>query len=368
MKTKYKPSDYYFSSVRILSDDDAEMDVPSVIIVPKWQWDSHHRLDHLHEEGYALNQLLKGFLNETEEEVFSAQDVDVNCIDLEEKLRKMGFVHNPDLNGKLNEWIEDTSGSPPADPKDFYFSTPVVSKGGCVEVIITPKKPFDTKGILDCDCKEYQSLLKFLRYKLEDFADCFFAQSDGKRQMTPAEMKNYLSGVGFIYNPKLDGDNPSRNTGSTGSSPAPITDKKTDTTRPELYMMIGLQASGKSTIAKRQFPNVEIVSKDLCNGSESKERKQLEQILSSGKSVVVDDTNYNRAARAKVIDVAKKYHAKVIGIYVKADKEICLKRNKTRLNRVPEVAIHTTYKRFEEPRNSEGFDELRLDVQEEKDG
>lgn len=125
-----------------------------------------------------------------------------------------------------------------------------------------------------------------------------------------------------------------------------------------VYMMIGIPASGKSTVREQEYGNIPVVSKDLCNGSESKERKQLEELLSEGKSVVVDDTNYNKVAREKIISIAKKYGADVIGVYVDVDKQTALERNKEREKKVPSVAIHTIAKKFEKPEIEEGFSDI----------
>jgi uncharacterized protein YdeI (YjbR/CyaY-like superfamily) len=49
-------------------------------------------------------------------------------------------------------------------------------------------------------------------------------------------------------------------------------------------------------------------------------------------------------------------------VYMDVDKEICLKRNETRANKVPAIAIHTLAKKFEPPTLEEGFtDILRFD-------
>lgn len=127
-----------------------------------------------------------------------------------------------------------------------------------------------------------------------------------------------------------------------------------------VYMMIGLPASGKSSVIKTLYDDLPVVSKDLCNGSEAKEKKHLEELLSEGKSVVVDDTNYNKQTRAKIISMAKQYGADVIGIYMHVEKNTALERNRKREKRVPDIAIHTIAHRFEEPEVEEGFTKLNV--------
>lgn len=127
-----------------------------------------------------------------------------------------------------------------------------------------------------------------------------------------------------------------------------------------VYVMVGLPASGKSSIVKEKYSGIEVVSRDLLNGNKSEARKKLENLLKEGKSVVVDNTNYDRATRAEIISLAKKYNYSIESVYVKIDKQTALKRNKQRegKKRVPDVAIHTLARKFQEPTYDEGFSNL----------
>lgn len=89
----------------------------------------------------------------------------------------------------------------------------------------------------------------------------------------------------------------------------------------ELVIMVGSPASGKSTIAKERFVNkgyvhvnrVYILSLIYCLMTQdtlhtaAKCMKVTEQALSSGSSVVVDNTSPSVSDRAKYLGIAKKY-------------------------------------------------------------
>ncbi len=63
----------------------------------------------------------------------------------------------------------------------------------------------------------------------------------------------------------------------------------------EIIILMGLQASGKSTFYRTQFADThEHVSKDLLNRSKNQNKKQAERIeraFQEQRSVVVDNTN-----------------------------------------------------------------------------
>ena len=88
----------------------------------------------------------------------------------------------------------------------------------------------------------------------------------------------------------------------------------------------------------------------------------LEQSLTAGRSVVVDNTNPSRAVRAPLIATAKRHGAEVVGYFLPVDARDALRRNRARegRDRVPDVAVFTTRKRLEPPSYDEGFDRLYL--------
>jgi predicted kinase len=132
----------------------------------------------------------------------------------------------------------------------------------------------------------------------------------------------------------------------------------------ECVILIGLPAAGKTTFYRERFARShDHVSKDLLRNNRRPERRQaqlIEESLSAGRSLVIDNTNASAAARAPIIQAARARHARVVGYYFPTDAGAALRRNRTRegLERVPDVAIFAVRKRLEPPSRDEGFDEL----------
>jgi predicted kinase len=132
----------------------------------------------------------------------------------------------------------------------------------------------------------------------------------------------------------------------------------------DLIMMIGLQASGKSTFARSRFGAThQYVSNDLLRGKSNPARRQrqlIEAALQQGLSVVVDNTNATIEVRRELINLGRLYEASTIGYYFAAQVEQCLERNRNREGRarVPDVAIFAMLKRLTRPSYTEGFTKL----------
>ncbi len=122
---------------------------------------------------------------------------------------------------------------------------------------------------------------------------------------------------------------------------------------------MGIQASGKTTFARRFLSEYEYISLDQLN-TRNKEQIALENALESVLSFVVDNTNPTKANRKKYLDLAKAKGYKVVGLYFRSSIEESLQRNEQRTGKaqVPLKAILATAKRLEQPSYMEGFDEL----------
>ncbi|HEX5565500.1 MAG TPA: ATP-binding protein [Streptomyces sp.] len=141
--------------------------------------------------------------------------------------------------------------------------------------------------------------------------------------------------------------------------------------RPELVVLVGLQASGKSTFRARRFSGGHaVVSKDLFpRSARHKQRRQLRLIteaLERGRSVVVDNTNPSPLEWAPLIDVGRAHGARVVAYWFPPDVPGALARNAARpgRERVPEAGIRDTLGRLRRPHRSDGFDavwEVRFD-------
>ena len=132
----------------------------------------------------------------------------------------------------------------------------------------------------------------------------------------------------------------------------------------ELVILIGLQASGKSTFFRTYFANThEHISKDLMGNNKNRNRRQaqlLSAALEAGRSVVVDNTNPTVEERAVLIQQGQSYGAEIIGYYFESNLKDCLKRNQSRTGKakVPDIGIYATIKKLAPPSYTEGFHRL----------
>lgn len=134
----------------------------------------------------------------------------------------------------------------------------------------------------------------------------------------------------------------------------------------ELIILVGLQASGKSTFYRMYFApagDYVYVSKDRLRNNRQPERRQrqlIEEALAADRSVVVDNTNATVEARAALIQLGRAYGAAIIGYAFESSVGASIRRNREREGRarVPDVAIYATAKRLAPPTYAEGFDRL----------
>jgi len=132
----------------------------------------------------------------------------------------------------------------------------------------------------------------------------------------------------------------------------------------EMIILMGLQASGKSTFYRTHFADThEHVSKDLLRESKNKNKKQAEHIeraFQEQHSVVVDNTNATIQDRLTLIDLGCRYDATIIGYYFQPDVLSSRKRNIQRTGKaqIPDIAIFVTAHKFTPPSYEEGFDKL----------
>lgn len=128
----------------------------------------------------------------------------------------------------------------------------------------------------------------------------------------------------------------------------------------EAILLIGLQASGKSTFYRQRFFNTHVrINLDMLK-TRHREKRFLEVCLETLQPFVVDNTNPAKEDRRRYIEPAKAAGFRVVGYYLRSKVEECKGRNAERPQRqqVPLGGLLGTYKRLELPSLSEGFDDL----------
>lgn len=138
----------------------------------------------------------------------------------------------------------------------------------------------------------------------------------------------------------------------------------------ELVVLVAPPSVGKSTLARKFVANGFIrVNQDTLK-TVDKCLKVAEESLATGRSVVVDNTNIDRATRKKWLDIAEKYGATPRCVALTTSKDICFSLEVFRRldpstdpcdrRAISSVAIHSGYKKLNStPLDiSEGFSQI----------
>ena len=129
-------------------------------------------------------------------------------------------------------------------------------------------------------------------------------------------------------------------------------------------MLVGLQASGKSTFYRQRFAGTHsLVSRDLFRNHRRPSERQrilLEEELRAGHPVVVDNTSPTAEDRAAILSVARAFGVPAVCYFFPPDVRASLARNARRQGRerVPAPGIFATRKRLAPPTLAEGFERL----------
>ena len=126
-----------------------------------------------------------------------------------------------------------------------------------------------------------------------------------------------------------------------------------------MYIMIGIQGSGKSEFCRRFLPEIHRVNLDTLK-TRNNEMRAITECYEKNQDFVVDNTNPTREDRKRYIEQAKDQGYRVIGYFMQSRLKECIARNNLRegKERIPAKAIAMTSNRLELPSRTEGFDEL----------
>ena len=124
-------------------------------------------------------------------------------------------------------------------------------------------------------------------------------------------------------------------------------------------IMIGIQASGKSSFCKSILKEYVRINLDELN-TRNKERIAIMEAIQSGVDIVIDNTNPTKADREKYVSIAKNHGYEVIGYFMQSRLQECIDRNEQREGKayIPRKAIACTSNKLEIPDYVEGFDKL----------
>lgn len=144
----------------------------------------------------------------------------------------------------------------------------------------------------------------------------------------------------------------------------------------KLYMVVGVPASGKSTLAKYLADNdhtIKILSSDELRGIIGQDeedqsvtpqvfqrmKEETERFFSSTDfSPLIDATNISAKNRSDFFKIAKKFNKEIVVFYLPIIKEHALIRNNNRDRKVPEYVINRMLDQIDEPCYSEGIDKI----------
>ncbi|MEV5433650.1 AAA family ATPase [Streptomyces sp. NPDC052701] len=132
---------------------------------------------------------------------------------------------------------------------------------------------------------------------------------------------------------------------------------------PDLAVLVGLQASGKSVFCARHLKDrYALVGKDAFpRGARRKQERQMrlvEQALAAGQSVAVDNTNPSPEEWRPLVAAGHAHGATVTAYWFPPDLAGSLRRNAARTGRarVPDAGLHATWRRLRRPCPADGFD------------
>lgn len=130
----------------------------------------------------------------------------------------------------------------------------------------------------------------------------------------------------------------------------------------EAVILVGIQASGKSTFYKQRFFDTHVrISRDLLR-TKNRESLPMDARIRAQQPFVADNTNPQAKERESYILPARAACFRVASYFFRTETRAAIARNNERegRTRIPIRGILGTYQKLEEPRPEEGFDEIYL--------
>lgn len=132
-----------------------------------------------------------------------------------------------------------------------------------------------------------------------------------------------------------------------------------------IIIMVGPQASGKSTLSKNPLYKDHIYLNSDTIKNITKLHNYFADAIHKGNNVIIDNTNPSMETRKYYIDLAKSNGYEVYCYFFDFPKILSRHLNQMRaqmthcqVKPIPLIAIHTYYKKLVKPSLAEGFDEI----------
>lgn len=131
----------------------------------------------------------------------------------------------------------------------------------------------------------------------------------------------------------------------------------------DIIMLMGPPGSGKSFLSQKmikEYGFTDIISLDIYR-TKNKCLSVLKTLIKKDKKIIIDNTHSKASTRKDYLDLVK--DRKVLLLKLNIDKKQSMFLNNFRckvdkMDRLPDVAIHSYFKYLEEPKLSEGFTEI----------
>lgn len=150
----------------------------------------------------------------------------------------------------------------------------------------------------------------------------------------------------------------------------------------EFIMLVGLPASGKSTYAEKlkeqgyHIHSSDVIREELTGDVNAQDKntdvfavlhKRIRDDLGNGISCIYDATNMSMKRRRIFLNEIQKHNCRKTCVLFVIPVEVCKQRNNNRERKVPDEVFDKMLKQFDVPMKYEGWDDIKIVVDEEYD-